>query len=146
MDWGLVFMSKNVSDMNTPRSGHGCTLVPGQDYKVLVSGGTKGFGEAAFEGVEIFDLRRNTWTEAEAMKSGRFGHAVVAVGDKIFAVGGDGKNPHNILDTIEEYDVTSNSWRIIKEKLNKPRANFGFTLVPHSIFDGCVVGRPLDEK
>ena len=74
------------------------------------------------------------------MKTCRFRHALVTVGGKIFAVGGDGKNPHNILDTIEEYDVASNSWRIMRKKLNKPRANFGYTLVPHSIFDGCVIG------
>ena len=79
------------------------------------------------------------------MNKGRFGHAVVAVGEKIFAIGGDEKNPSNVLDTIEEYDVEMNSWKILQKKLKRPRANFGYTLVPHSIFSGCTVSRPLDE-
>ena len=47
--------------------------------------------------------------------------------------------------TVEEYDVEKNSWKILKKTLKRPRANFGFTLVPHSIFTGCTVSRPLIE-
>ena len=79
------------------------------------------------------------------MNEARFGHAVVAVGGKIFAIGGDDRNPSKILDTIEEYDLDKDSWKIINTNLNKPRSNFGFTLVPHSIFPGCVVSAPLEE-
>ena len=139
-----VSISK-VSDMSIPRSGHGCTGVPGPDISVLVSGGTTGFGKNALAYAEIFNWQNNSWRNVAEMKTGRFGHAVVAVGEKIFAIGGDEKNLSNFLDTIEEYDVKKNAWEIIKTKLKMPRANFGYTLVPHSIFDGCIVSRPLDE-
>jgi len=134
-----------VSDMSIPRSGHGCTAVPGDDILVLVSGGTSGFGKNAVTAAEIFSWRNNSWRSVAEMNKGRFGHAVVAVGEKIFAIGGDEKNPNNVLDTIEEYDVQKNSWKILRTKMKRPRANFGYTLVPHSIFKGCTVSRPLDE-
>jgi len=137
---------KKISDMHTPRSGHGCSTIPGEDFLVLVSGGTEGFGESSLDSAEILNTEENEWTVASPMKTGRFGHAVVTVGEKIFAIGGDQKNPHHILDTIEEYDVRNKSWSIVKKKLNMPRANFGYTLVPHSIFVGCQINRPLDEN
>jgi len=141
---GLKWLS-NFSDMRVPRSGLGCSAIPGDDYSILVSGGTKGFGQPAIADTEIFDWKSNAWRNAASMKSGRFGHAVVAVGGKVFAVGGDDRNPNNILDTIEEYDMANNSWKMTKTKLRSPRSNFGYTLVPHSIWNGCVITRPLTE-
>ena len=73
------------------------------------------------------------------MNERRFGHAVVHIGDKVFAVGGDKKDPSHILDSIEEFNPTTNSWRLMPNRLKKPRANFGFALVPHSLFDGCKI-------
>lgn len=144
MDSGVTSIG-DVSDMSIPRSGHSCTGVPGNDISVLVSGGTSGFGENAVTAAEIFSWRNNSWRNVAEMNKGRFGHALVAVGEKIFAIGGDEKNPNNVLDTIEEYDVQKNSWKILRTKMKRPRANFGHTLVPHSIFKGCTVRRPLDE-
>merc|ERR1712013_929054 len=135
----------DVSDMSIPRSGHGCAGVPGDDISVLVSGGTTGFGKNALTFAEIFSWRNNTWNNVAEMNKGRFGHALVAVGEKIFAIGGDEKNPNNILDTIEAFDVENNTWKLLRTKMKRPRANFGYALVPHSIFKGCTVNRPLDE-
>ena len=146
---GMNFHSLNsiakFSDMSIPRSGHGCTAVQGDNFRVLVSGGTKGFGQPALTGAEIFNWKTNSWETIAQMKMGRFGHAVVAVGDKIFAIGGDDRNQNNVFDTIEEYDVKKNLWSTTGQKLNIPRSNFGYTLVPHSIIDGCVISRPLNE-
>ena len=79
------------------------------------------------------------------MTSPRFGHALVTVGPKVFAIGGDDRNPNNILDTIEEYDLKTNTWRTHETRLNRPRSDFGYTLVPHSMFLGCVVSDTLSE-
>merc|ERR1711936_861372 len=119
---GLPDISK-LSDMTTPRSGHSCTEVAGSNFTVLVSGGTMGFGQPAMASAEMFDWNSNSWKNVASMNDARFGHAVVAVGGKIFAIGGDDRNPRKIIET----------------KLKKPRSQFGITLVPHSIFNGCVV-------
>ena len=136
-----IGLPTNIAPLITPRSGHGCTVLNTPDLSVLVSGGTKGVGhgESALAGVEIWNSSANIWIEAAPMNTGRFGHAVVTIGDKIIAVGGDTKVPSNILDTMEEYDIAKNSWKISEQKLRKPRANFGFALIPHSIFNGCVI-------
>jgi len=141
---GLKSISK-FADMNSPRSGHGCAVVPGEELSVIVAGGTKGFGQTAVAESEIFDLNTNTWKTVASMNKERFGHALVRVGEKIFAIGGDDRNPNNVMDTIEEYDGTKNMWKIIEKKLKKPRTNFGYTLIPHSLFDGCDVTGPLTE-
>jgi len=135
----------NFNDMITSRSGHSCTEVPGSNFTVIVSGGTEGFGQPAMRNAEIFDWNTNSWKNVARMNYARFGHAVVAVGGKVFAIGGDDRNPNNILTSIEEYDINRNSWNVIQTKLKKPRSNFGVTLVPHSIFNGCVISNPLQE-
>jgi len=133
------------SDMTTPRSGHACTEVPVSNFTVIVTGGTTGFGQPAMASAEIFDWSTNSWKTVASMNSARFGHAVVAVGGKVFAIGGDDRNPNNVLATIEEYDPNRNSWNVIETKMKKPRTNFGVTLVPHSIFSGCAITNPLHE-
>ena len=135
--------SKHLSDMSIPRSGHGCTTIGG-NYSVLVTGGTQEFGGTALSNAEVFSPESNSWKDIASMNVGRFGHAVVAVGDKVFAIGGDDRN-NNYMDTIEEYDTRRNTWTIKSQKLKKARSNFGFTIVPHSIFDGCVIQKPLNE-
>jgi len=148
---GYLKSYPNFSDMHSPRSGHSCSAIPGDDqgndFHVLVSGGTKGFGQTAMTDAEIFDWNTNSWRSSSVgkMKTGRFGHAVVAVGEKIFAIGGDDRDPNNVLDTIEEYDVKRNTWSIIQTMLKMPRSNFGFTLVPHSMFDGCQLTTSLSH-
>ena len=130
-----------MAELNTPRSGHSCAVLNQDEQTIIVSGGTKGFGhcEAALRGAEILNATANMWVEAAAMKTGRFGHALVMVGDEVIAFGGNTKVPSNFLDSIEEYDSSMNTWKILEKKLKTPRANFGFTLVPHSIFHGCVI-------
>jgi len=128
-----------VPAMSSPRSGHGCTKIDndGGYTTIMVSGGTSGFGEASVNTGEIYRFRTKKWTPTAPMGTARFGHALVAVGDKVFAIGGDIKDPHNVLDSIEEYDVKNNAWKSINKKLKMPRANFAFALVPHSLFKGC---------
>jgi len=133
------------SDMEYPRSGHACAVLPGDDIKVLVSGGFKAFNGGASTDGEIYNWSRNVWNKAGDMNAARVGHALVTVGSKVFAVGGEYRTGHDIMDTIEEYDVRSNSWKIIETKMKKPRSNFGFTLVPHSLFPGCSITDPLTE-
>ena len=69
------------------------------------------------------------WTELAVMNEGRFGHAVVAVGEKIFAVGGDTKVPN--IYSIEEYDISNNIWMRSDVTLKKARANFRWSLIQY---------------
>ena len=74
------------------------------------------------------------------MTVGRFGFALVNVGGKVLAVGGDTREGSaNYLDSIEEFNPSTQTWSLTQKKLKFPRSNFAFTLVPHSLFPGCRV-------
>ena len=68
----------------------------------------------------------------------RFGHAVVRLGDTVVAVGGSRLHPDVMLDSVERLDE-DRGWVETEVRLQQPRANFGYTLVPHSLLPGCRV-------
>ena len=112
--------SKKFSALTSPRSGHGCTTLPVGNSSILVSGGTEGFGQAALATTEIFSLSENTWTHVANMNVARFGHTVVVVGSRIFALGGDDRNSNN-FDSIEEFDINEMKWKMTSNKLRQSR-------------------------
>ena len=63
---------------------------------------------------------------------------MVKIGDKVVAVGGSTLHPDIMMDTVETYDETQ-GWSTLPVKLKHARANFGYTLVPHSLFHGCKI-------
>ena len=84
-------------------------------------------------------MRDNSWRVVGDMAEARFGHAIVKVGDRVLAVGGSKLHPDTMTDTVEEYEEAS-GWRLTEDiKLKIPRANFGYTLIPHSLFPGCTI-------
>ena len=88
---------------------------------------------------EVFSVKDNTWRAVGDMVEARFGHAIVKIGDKVLAVGGSKLHPDIMTDTVEEFDVAS-GWRLLEDvKMKVPRANFGYTLIPHSLFPGCTI-------
>ena len=68
----------------------------------------------------------------------RFGHAVVRLGDTVVAVGGSRLHPDVMLDSVERLDE-DRGWVETEVRLQQPRANFGYALVPHSLLPGCRV-------
>ena len=74
------------------------------------------------------------------MMVGRFGFALVNIGGRVLAVGGDTREGSaNYLASIEEFDPLTHTWRLSQQRLKHPRSNFAFSLVPHSVFPGCAV-------
>jgi len=149
MEFSILSMYKWPSDlgpkyqnyyasMEKSRAGHSCSSLPIGNFSILVSGGTRGFGLPAEASTEIFSLEENSWRNVGSMKQARFGHAVVNVGQKVFAIGGEDRKS-NYFDSIEEFDITNESWKIVSQKIQTPRSNFGYTLIPHSLVDGCTV-------
>merc|ERR1719431_128340 len=142
-DWGWGKSGRKVEDMPEPRMGHGCTGLP-SDPKILVSGGSEEEGSPALSSSNIFDpsfngSRGGQWRQTGQMNQERFGHALLTVGDQVLAIGGKKIHPEEITDTIEEYSVTKGDWSYLPIKLIAPRTNFGFTLIPPSMFPGCRV-------
>ena len=79
-----------------------------------------------------------TWDDLN-ISHNRFGHAIVKIGDRVVAVGGSKLHPDVMTNSVEEFEIDS-GWRLLEDvKMKTPRANFGFTLVPHSMFPGCKI-------
>ena len=142
-----------LADMSQARSGHGCSLLTSDRSKIIVSGGSRTDNGEAVDTTEIYDVANDQWMTVQSMNQPRFGkrssmnivfvslfkrfgHAIVKIGDSVVAVGGSKLHPDVILDTIEKFDEDS-GWEEISVKMKHPRANFGYTLVPHSFFGGC---------
>jgi len=137
---GYGIKNRSLNDMPEPRSGHGCTGLP-NSRQIIVSGGSQDEGSPALRSSILYtgDTTGGRWDQASPMKEARFGHALVTIGDRVFAIGGNQRKPDKVTNTIEEFNVDNNTWSYIPMKMKTPRTNFGYTLVPHSIFPGCSV-------
>merc|ERR1711915_355806 len=134
--FNITFPDDGIANLPTPLSGHGCTMLP-DSYDILVSGGSRHQTDRSKVGSMVYRWASNTWEDSGWMVEPRFGHRLVAVGRKVFSIGGMERNPDANLDTIEEYNVDTGEWTTSQQKLKKTRAHFGIALVPRSLFPEC---------
>lgn len=90
------------------------TAIAADDGKVYVFGGHD--GSVALETVEMYDMMTNTWQYMASLKRRRCGcHAVVVEGDPraVYIVGGDRTVEFGQEDTIERYDIGTNTCELI---------------------------------
>jgi hypothetical protein len=87
------------------------------------------------------DPAEDTWVSKARMNQARTGLGVVAVGGKIYAIGGTASNspsiPDSVLGTNEEYDPATNTWTI-KAPMPTPRTKFVIAAYENQIF--CIGG------
>ena len=126
---------RKVKRMNAIRVGAACTVFEGN---VVVSGGFDGFG--GFVGgqtVETYDHVADTWSYMPSMVEGRKSHDLVAIKNKLFAIGGR-------ENTCEVYDSCSKKFYLLKSpqkkfKFNFDNAAFAFSMADKIIvFDGAI--------
>jgi len=124
-----------MGNLPSPLSGHGCAMLP-NSTDILVSGGSRDQTDSAKKGAYIYRMESNAWYSVSDMKAPRFGHKIVTVGERVFAIGGKERNPDKHLDTIEEYDIQTGEWTELDMKMRKTRSHFGLALIPRSAL-GC---------
>jgi N-acetylneuraminic acid mutarotase len=71
---------------------------------------------------EMFDVLTSQWIDIAPMTIARHNACAVAVGDKILLLGG--RSTLSMLDTVDEYTPTSNSWRELTWTLPRRDENF----------------------
>jgi len=112
----LVYAGK----MNDQRVYCGsCTL-----HGVVYVAGGYGFSHqySRLSTAEKYDKSTNTWHKIASMNIARSGVGVVALGNKIYAIGGyDGKTH---LNSVEEYNPDSNKWKVLSPMVT-PRCAHG---------------------
>ena len=133
------------ADMPTARTqvGVGVDAVNNLLYAV---GGSTGKPDFTFlNTVEVFDPTGNggkgSWTTKQHLNTPRGLPAVAAVNGKIYAVGGQLKDK-GVIDTVEEFDPTANTWTTKPSVMPHPRLNPGAAVLDGKIY---VVGGNNDS-
>ena len=103
---------KNIARMNQVRSSAACTVFEGN---VVISGGRNiDIGNMVFEisnTVEAYDHVADSWSDMPNMVHARYCHELIAVSNKLFAIGGDKKYS-------EVYDSFSKKFVALKQHPN----------------------------
>ena len=106
-------------------SARGATGVAVLDGKIYVSGGADKTSKN-LEKVEVYDIATNTWTNVASMNRGRSGHDLLVMNGSLVAFGGDSRVEGGVRTkpTVEEYNVTDDTWTLREEKLDEDHVAF----------------------
>jgi hypothetical protein len=104
-----------ITDMQTRRDNPGCA---GIDGKVYVFGGrTRDFDgtetDPALQSVEMYDPQSGQWVYKADMPTGRRTMVVGRLNGRVQLIGGENSQPGASLDVNEEYDPSTDSWRVL---------------------------------
>ena len=77
------------------------------DDKLFIAGGHSNGADSA----RLFRLDGDAWTELAPMHVARGGHALVAFGGRLWAIGGNSAFAGNIAE-VEVYDPAANAWTV----------------------------------
>ena len=78
--------------------------------KIYVTGG--GGGGQNMSSVDCYDPDTNTWSQMANMNIGRYGHSLVSLHGRLYAIGG------YRVDSVEVFDPDCNTWTLLQNKLN----------------------------
>ena len=123
-----------LPDMKNARFYHGCVFArdPKADQFMIIVAGGYNTNYGAIASTELFHLGQGEWMEVDKLKVARVGLRMVAIRDKVYAMGGFGNNSR--MDTVEVFDTDLEMWSP-GEKLLEQRANYAVTSVPENLFD-----------
>ncbi|XP_013400496.1 kelch-like protein 26 [Lingula anatina] len=87
--------------------------------KMYVSGGIEGNSDVGTDKVQVYDPETNRWSTVNKMLTGRLGHTMTKVGDRLIVCGGrlDDQSPRCLI-TVEAYSPSTNQWTYISPLRN----------------------------
>ena len=88
-----------------------CQGVAALDNKIYVSGGHGGDYQP-MSSVDCYDPETDTWSQMANMNIARYGHSLVSLYGKMYAIGGAD------ADSVEVYDPDNNTWTLLQHKLD----------------------------
>ena len=81
------------------------------DNKIYVTGGMNDNCQTK-SSVDCYDPDTNTWSQMANMNIARYGHSLVSLHGRLYAIGGAD------VDSVEVYDHDNNTWTVLKHKLD----------------------------
>jgi len=70
-------------------------------------------------GTDVYDFSTNTWSQGANITTMRAGTMAVSAGDELLIAGGEIFNSSDALATVEAYNVKTNSWRTLKDMIDR---------------------------
>ena len=139
---------EELGSLTFARSRHACAIIsdPAPDFNannfVLVTGG---FFDDSGSKDELFDLTKRISRPLDLfMNVRRSDHRMIALGDTLFALGGQHHIDGSTVDTIEVYNATSESWTTHPYRLmSSSTSGLAVTALPLSAVScnkGCQCG------
>ena len=124
------------------RVRHACAIISDSKNLVLVTGG---LFDSAGARDELFDLTKRISKPLDLfMNVQRSDHRMIALGDTLFALGGQHHIDGSTVNTIEVYDVNSESWTVHPSRLmSSSTSGLAVTALPLSAVScnqGCQCG------
>ena len=112
-----------VTNMPIERNYSGVAAL---DNKIYVTGGGVDFH--IMSSVDCYDTDTNTWSQVANMNIARYGHSLVSLHGRLYAIGGDGDDGDNV-DSVEVYDPDNNTWTLLQHRLDGKVAFNGAGLI-----------------
>ena len=133
--------------LQTKRSSMaGCAKISGM---VVIAGGISppaSNSDFPHKSTEVLDLETKTIKYGQDLNTGRRGFHLLTITvegmDRVWALGGTGGTDEEpayppLFDSIEEFDPTTSTWRVLEAKLAEGRAYFGAVLLPQNMICQC---------
>ncbi|WP_428504979.1 Kelch repeat-containing protein [Roseateles sp.] len=100
----------SAAPISTARNAAGAAVVDGQLY--VLGGRTPGIranDQQSLSSLEVYTPASGQWAAAPAMPTARGSLAVVALGGRLYALGGE-STPGQVSNAVERYDPQSQAW------------------------------------
>lgn len=106
------------SPMHQSRGYH--AMVTHEDLLFVCAGNTNAGDRNDVRTTEYYDIELDQWTMVKPSPHGQSEAPAVKCGNKIYILGGYSWDAHSFQDTIQAYDLDSNTWEIVTTKLPEP--------------------------
>jgi hypothetical protein len=116
--------------LSSGRIGH--SMVAAGD-KIYFIGGYLGLSNRAIADLEIFDLSKKAWTRGKSMAYRRSSQTAIALEGKIYVFGGANQKSEP-LNSIEIYDIASDSWQVSSAVLPVPIGSMGAVAIDGLVY------------
>lgn len=115
------------ADFGTAAIGSRLYVIGGREARVAVAR-----LRTVVANVELYDASEDRWVSRRPMPQPAAGLAAVALGDRIFTVGGQAEDGHPLTDVLE-YEPASDTWTV-RAALSVPRTHLAATAVAGRIY------------
>ncbi|XP_077290749.1 ectoderm-neural cortex protein 1-like [Arctopsyche grandis] len=99
----------NVAPLLQAVDRHSACVIGDRIY--VISGETKkNRKDVSVNRTQVYSVRSNSWSYVAPMKQGRYGHSSIVIKGKLYVAGGRSYYKHELLKSVESYDVDGNLW------------------------------------